>query len=32
MAVTTDSPVPAGVIEEIAGSEGFVSGRAVPLD
>jgi D-3-phosphoglycerate dehydrogenase len=32
MAVTTDSPVPAGVVDEIAGSEGFVSGRAVPLD
>jgi D-3-phosphoglycerate dehydrogenase len=32
MAVTTDSPVPADVVEEIAGSEGFVSGRAIPLD
>jgi D-3-phosphoglycerate dehydrogenase len=32
MAVTTDSPVPADVLEEIAGSEGFVSGRAIPLD
>jgi D-3-phosphoglycerate dehydrogenase len=32
MAVTTDSPVPAGVVEAIAGSEGFVSGRAIPLD
>jgi D-3-phosphoglycerate dehydrogenase len=31
MAVTTDSPVPADVLEEIAGSEGFVSGRAIPL-
>jgi D-3-phosphoglycerate dehydrogenase len=32
MAVTTDSPVPADVLAEIAGSEGFVSGRAIPLD
>jgi D-3-phosphoglycerate dehydrogenase len=32
MAVTTDSPVPADLLEEIAGSEGFVSGRAIPLD
>jgi D-3-phosphoglycerate dehydrogenase / 2-oxoglutarate reductase len=32
MAVTTDSPVPADVLEEIAASEGFVSGRAIPLD
>jgi D-3-phosphoglycerate dehydrogenase len=31
MAVTTDSPVPADVLEEIAGSEGFISGRAIPL-
>jgi D-3-phosphoglycerate dehydrogenase len=32
MAVTTDSPVPADVVAEIAGSEGFVSARAIPLD
>jgi D-3-phosphoglycerate dehydrogenase len=32
MAVTTDSPVPADVLAEIAESDGFVSGRAIPLD
>ena len=32
MAVTTDVEVPADVLAEIAGSEGFVSGRAIPLD
>jgi D-3-phosphoglycerate dehydrogenase len=31
MAVTTDVQVPADVLAEIAGSEGFVSGRAIPL-
>jgi D-3-phosphoglycerate dehydrogenase / 2-oxoglutarate reductase len=31
MAVTTDMPVPADVLAEIAGSEGFVSGRAIEL-
>ena len=31
MAVTTDVPVPAEVIERITASEGFVSGRAVVL-
>jgi D-3-phosphoglycerate dehydrogenase / 2-oxoglutarate reductase len=31
MAVTTDVQVPAEVLAEIAGSDGFVSGRAVPL-
>jgi len=31
MAVTTDSPVPRDVIEAIAGSEGFIAGRAVAL-
>jgi D-3-phosphoglycerate dehydrogenase len=31
MAVTTDAPVPAAVVEEIAGGEGFVAGRAVAL-
>ena len=29
MALTTDAPVPAGPIEEIAGSDGFSAGRAV---
>jgi hypothetical protein len=29
--VTTDVQVPADVLAEIAGSEGFVSGRAIPL-
>ena len=31
MAVTTDAPVPADVVEEIAGSDGFLAGRAVSL-
>ena len=31
MAVTTDSPVPQGVLDEIAASEGFLAGRAVTL-
>jgi D-3-phosphoglycerate dehydrogenase len=31
MAVTTDVAVPADVLEAIAGSEGFVSARSVPL-
>jgi D-3-phosphoglycerate dehydrogenase / 2-oxoglutarate reductase len=31
MAVTTDQAVPAAVLGEIAASEGFVSGRAIPL-
>jgi D-3-phosphoglycerate dehydrogenase / 2-oxoglutarate reductase len=31
MVVTTDSPVPRGVIDEIARSEGFLAGRAVSL-
>jgi D-3-phosphoglycerate dehydrogenase len=31
MAVTTDQAVPADVLGEIAASEGFVSGRAIPL-
>jgi len=32
MAVTTDSRVPDGVVSQIAGSDGFVSGRSVALD
>jgi D-3-phosphoglycerate dehydrogenase / 2-oxoglutarate reductase len=31
MVVTTDSPVPAKVVEEIVGGEGFVDGRTVAL-
>ena len=31
MVITTDSPVPAAVIDEIAGGEGFIAGRAVSL-
>jgi D-3-phosphoglycerate dehydrogenase len=31
MLVTTDAPVPDAVIEQIAGGEGFVAGRAVTL-
>jgi D-3-phosphoglycerate dehydrogenase / 2-oxoglutarate reductase len=31
MVVTTDSPVPADVVEEIARSDGFLAGRAVSL-
>jgi D-3-phosphoglycerate dehydrogenase len=31
MAVTTDAPVPDGVVEEIAKSDGFVSGRSIRL-
>jgi len=31
MAITTDAPIPAGVIEELLGSEGFVDGRSVSL-
>jgi len=31
MVVTTDSPVPRDVIDEIARSEGFLAGRAVSL-
>jgi D-3-phosphoglycerate dehydrogenase len=32
MAVTTDAEVPAAVVQEIAGGDGFVAGRAVSLD
>jgi D-3-phosphoglycerate dehydrogenase len=32
MAVTTDAPVPRSVVEEIAGGEGFIAGRAVALE
>jgi D-3-phosphoglycerate dehydrogenase len=31
MAITTDAPVPAEVVAEIAASEGFVAGRSVSL-
>jgi D-3-phosphoglycerate dehydrogenase len=31
MAVTTDAAVPQAVVDEIAGSEGFIAGRAVAL-
>ena len=31
MAITTDAPVPQGVIEEIVAGEGFVAGRTVTL-
>ncbi len=31
MAVTTDAPVPAAVIDEIVAGEGFVAGRTVSL-
>jgi predicted regulator of amino acid metabolism with ACT domain len=31
MVVTTDSPVPADVVDEIARSDGFLAGRAVSL-
>jgi len=32
MAITTDTPVPDAVVREIAGSDGFVAGRAITLD
>jgi D-3-phosphoglycerate dehydrogenase len=32
MAVTTDAAVPDAVVSEIAGSDGFVSGRSISLD
>ncbi|MGH2948826.1 MAG: phosphoglycerate dehydrogenase [Solirubrobacteraceae bacterium] len=32
MAITTDGPIPPSVIEEIVASDGFIAGRAVPLD
>jgi D-3-phosphoglycerate dehydrogenase len=31
MAITTDSPIPQAVIDEIVASDGFIAGRAVPL-
>ena len=31
MVVTTDSPVPPGVVAEIAATDGFLAGRAVGL-
>ena len=31
MALTTDAPVPSGVIDEIAGGDGFFAGHAVDL-
>ena len=31
MVVTTDAPVPRDVVDEIAGSDGFLAGRAVSL-
>jgi D-3-phosphoglycerate dehydrogenase len=31
MALTTDAPVPNGVVEEIASGDGFFIGRAVDL-
>jgi hypothetical protein len=31
MAITTDSPVPRGVIEEIVGGDGFVAGYSLSL-
>jgi hypothetical protein len=31
MVITTDVPVPAEVVEEIASSDGFVAGRTVSL-
>jgi D-3-phosphoglycerate dehydrogenase / 2-oxoglutarate reductase len=31
MAVTTDDPIPAAVVDEIAASDGFLAGRAVSL-
>jgi hypothetical protein len=31
MALTTDAPVPPGVIEEIVGAEDFSAGRAVDV-
>jgi D-3-phosphoglycerate dehydrogenase len=32
MAVTTDAEVPGAIVQEIAGGDGFVAGRAVSLD
>jgi hypothetical protein len=32
MAVTTDTVVPDDVVAEIAGSDGFVAGRAISFD
>ena len=32
MVVSTDVPVPAGVVEEIAESDGFLDGRVVALE
>ena len=29
MALTTDAPVPSGVIDEIAGTDGFAEGHAI---
>ena len=31
MAITTDSPMPRNVIDEIVASDGFVAGRTVSL-
>jgi hypothetical protein len=31
MAITTDSPIPQTVIDEIVASDGFIAGRAVQL-
>jgi hypothetical protein len=31
MAITTDQPVPAAVIDEIVATDGFVDGRTVAL-
>jgi D-3-phosphoglycerate dehydrogenase / 2-oxoglutarate reductase len=31
MAITTDSPIPQTVIDEIVASDGFIAGRAVAL-
>jgi D-3-phosphoglycerate dehydrogenase len=32
MVITTDSPVPSAVLDEVVGGEGFVAGRTVMLD
>jgi D-3-phosphoglycerate dehydrogenase len=32
MVITTDSPVPGAVLDEVVGGEGFVAGRTVTLD
>jgi D-3-phosphoglycerate dehydrogenase len=32
MAITTDGPIPAAVVEEIVAGDGFIAGRTIALD